>query len=369
MGLSITSSWGNGHATTYRALVKALAALGHRVLFLERDVPWYAEHRDQARPEGCRVELYATLEELEATFEREVRDADVVMVGSYVPDGADVLSWVLDTARGLKIFYDIDTPVTLARLQAGEKTYLTREAIPELDAYLSFSGGAALTRLEREYHARVALPLFCSVDPELYAPSDRAPTRDLGYLGTYCADRQGALERLLLEPARRLPRSRFMIAGACYPPEAWPANVERVEHIPPGEHSSFYGSLRYTLNVTRAHMIDVGHSPSVRLFEAAACGVPIIGDVWPGIEDFFEPKREILLASEAAEVEDYLERLSEPERKSIARRARHRVLGEHTALHRARELEGYLRQLGAAQSTAPSAKLAPAVARAKLVGS
>ncbi len=369
MGLSITSSWGNGHATTYRALVKALAALGHRVLFLERDVPWYAEHRDQARPEGCRVELYRTLEELEATFEREVRDADVVMVGSYVPDGVEVLSWVLDTARGLKIFYDIDTPVTLARLEAGEKTYLTREAIPELDAYLSFSGGAALTRLEREYHARIALPLFCSVDPELYAPSERPPSRDLGYLGTYCADRQAALERLLLEPARRMAERRFIIAGACYPPEAWPANVERVEHVPPGDHSSFYGSLRYTLNVTRAHMIDVGHSPSVRLFEAAACGVPIIGDAWPGIEDFFEPQREILLASEANEVEDYLERLREPERKSIARRARQRVLGEHTALHRARELEGYLRRLGAAQSSPVSAKLPSEIDRAKMVGS
>lgn len=368
MGLSITSSWGNGHATTYRGLMKALKQLGHRVLFLERDVPWYAQHRDLARPEGCRVELYGSRAELEARFEREVREADVVMVGSYVPEGAEVLRWVLDTARGLKLFYDIDTPVTLARLEAGEPTYLTRDAIPELDAYLSFSGGAALTRLEREYGARVAWPLFCSVDPELYKPSNEPPARDLGYLGTYCADRQGALERLLLEPARRLPERSFIIAGACYPAQEWPANVERIEHVPPGAHSSFYGSLRFTLNVTRAHMIDVGHSPSVRLFEAAACGVPIIGDTWPGIEEFFEPKREILIADEAAEVEEYLERLPESERKSIAQRARQRVLGEHTALDRAQELEGYLRRLGAAGSSPVAAK-APALASAKMVGS
>lgn len=367
MGLSITSSWGNGHATTYRGLMKALKTLGHRVLFLERDVPWYAENRDQARPEGCRVELYGSLGELQTVFEREVREADVVMVGSYVPDGAEVLRWVLDTAQGLKIFYDIDTPVTLARLEAGEPTYLTRDAIPELDAYLSFSGGIALTRLEREYGARVALPLFCSVDPELYAPSSESPARDLGYLGTYCADRQAALERLMLEPARRLPERGFIVAGACYPQQEWPANVERIDHVPPGGHSSFYGSLRFTLNVTRAHMIEVGHSPSVRLFEAAACGVPIIGDVWPGIEDFFEPGREILLANETDEIIDFIERMGESERQSVARRARRRVLGEHTALHRARELESYLHRLGAARSSPVTAKVAQVAGRAKMV--
>lgn len=242
LGLSITSSWGNGHATTYRALIKALHARGHRVLFLERNVPWYAAHRDQRRPETCRVELYDELGELELRFEREVRDADVVMVGSYVPDGADVLRWVLDTAHGIKLFYDIDTPVTLARLAAGEPTYVAPATIPELDAYLSFSGGAALTRLAQEHGARAALPLYCSVDPELYAPRLTAPTRDLGYLGTYSADRQPAIEQLLLAPARRLQARRFIVAGACYPDQAWPPNVERVEHVAPGEHAAFYGS-------------------------------------------------------------------------------------------------------------------------------
>lgn len=370
MGLSITSSWGNGHATTYRALVKALHALGHRVLFLERNVPWYAQHRDDLRPEGCRVELYEGLGELEAGFEDAVRDADVVMVGSYVPDGAEVLDWVLQTARGLKIFYDIDTPVTLARLESGEPTYLTAEAIPELDAYLSFSGGVALERLEREYGARAALPLFCSVDPEKYVPLDGPKEHDLGYLGTYCADREEALERLLVEPARSLPDRRFVVAGACYPDQVWPVNVARVEHVPPGEHSAFYGSLRFTLNVTRAPMIDVGHSPSVRLFEAAACGVPIIGDSWPGIDELFEPGREILLVNDTDEVVHYLTRLREPERKAISKRARRRVLGAHTALHRARQLEGYLRVLGAAGSSPVTAKapVAP-TARQKMVGS
>jgi spore maturation protein CgeB len=370
LGLSITSSWGNGHATTYRALVKALAARGHEILFLERDVPWYAAHRDELTPEGCRVELYQDLPELYGRLERSVREADVVIVGSYVPDGVEVLQWVLSTARGLRVFYDIDTPVTLARLESGEPTYLTRESIPELDAYLSFSGGEALRRLEREYQARVALPLYCSVDPELYSPEEVTPERDLGYLGTYCADRHPTLERLLLEPARRHPGGRFIVAGACYPEQAWPGNVERYEHVPPGEHAKFYSSQRFTLNVTRAHMIEIGHSPSVRLFEAAACGVPIIGDRWTGIEEFFEPGREILIADAADEVLDYLTRMTEVERRTLAWRARQRVLREHTASRRAQELEGYFRRLGV---------LAPArralhrprarVTRQKMVGS
>jgi spore maturation protein CgeB len=370
LGLSITSSWGNGHATTYRALVKGLAARGHDVLFFERDVPWYAAHRDEARPPGCHVELYADLPELYARLARPVREADVVIVGSYVPDGTEVLRWVLDTARGLRVFYDIDTPVTLARLETGEPTYLTRASIPELDAYLSFSGGEALRRLEREYGARVALPLYCSVDPELYAPAAVAPERDLGYLGTYCADRHATLERLLLEPARRHARGRFIVAGACYPEQSWPANVERVEHVPPGEHARFYSSQRFTLNVTRAHMIEIGHSPSVRLFEAAACNVPIIGDHWTGIEEFFEPGREILLAETPAEVLDYLKHMQEPERQAIARRARRRVLDKHTALERAQELEGYFRRLGAFGSArVERLQSRPHATRQKMVGS
>jgi spore maturation protein CgeB len=370
LGLSITSAWGNGHATTYRALVKGLAARGHDIAFFERNVPWYAAHRDQVRPPGCRVELYDDLPELHDRLGRAVRDADVVIVGSYVPDGVEVLRWVLDTARGLRVFYDIDTPVTLARLDSGEPTYLTRANIPELDAYLSFSGGEALRRLEREYGARVALPLYCSVDPKLYAPVAVTAKWDLGYLGTYCADRHPTLERLLLEPARRHADSRFIVAGACYPDQSWPANVARVEHVAPGEHAAFYSSQRFTLNVTRAHMIEIGHSPSVRLFEAAACNVPIIGDHWTGIEEFFEPGREILLAEAGDQVLDYLTHMKESERLAVARRARRRVLREHTAERRAQELEGYLRRLGvAASARVERLKSHPRAAREKMVGS
>jgi spore maturation protein CgeB len=346
-GLSISSAWGNGHATTYRALVCGLSALGHRVTFLERDVPWYSANRDAPEPPGCRLELYRELSELGTRFAALVRDADAVIVGSYVPDGVDVLRFVKATARGSKFFYDIDTPVTLELLRRGEATYVAAENIPELDGYLSFAGGPALAYVERELGGRRALPLYCGVDAGIYVPAKTAPRYDLGYLGTYSADRQPLLEELLAANARRLPEGRFIVAGSSYPDCDWPRNVERLDHVSPADHPAFYGSLRYALNLTRADMRRSGYAPSVRIFEAAACGVPVISDVWPGIEEFFEPGREILLARDGEDVLEILKSLPEPERVAIGARARARVLREHTGLHRARTLERYVRELGA----------------------
>jgi spore maturation protein CgeB len=317
------------------------------VLFLERDTEWYASNRDDRAPAGCRVELYGSVAELRRRFREEVAAADAAIVGSYVPEGVEVLRWVLDTARGLRLFYDIDTPITLAQLAEGRETYLTPESVRELDGYLSFTGGPLLGRLEREFGAQVALPLYCSVDPEAYAPEQQAPQRDLGYLGTYSADRQPTLDRLLTEPARAWPEGRFVVAGPCYPELDWPRNVERIEHVAPGQHRAFYGSLRFTLNVTRRDMIESGYSPSVRLFEAAACAVPIVSDVWSGIEEFFEPGSEIVLATSSEQVLELLRGVRDEERRAIGERARARVLRQHTALHRAKQLEGYVLELRA----------------------
>ncbi|HET9954803.1 MAG TPA: glycosyltransferase [Polyangiaceae bacterium] len=350
LGLSITSSWGNGHATTYRALVRGLAELGHRVSFLERDMPWYAENRDEHNPEGCTVALYSSIGELEEQHRDMVRNADAVIIGSYVPDGQEVMDWVLSTARGLTLFYDIDTPVTLERLRRGEATYLNRDSVRRLDAYLSFSGGPVLHQIESELGARLALPLYCSVDAARYVPTGDQPARDFGYLGTYSADRQPTLDRLLTEPARHWSEGRFVVAGPCYPQTEWPDNVQRIEHIAPGDHPSFYCSLRFTLNVTRADMIQRGYSPSVRLFEAAACGVPIISDAWSGLEEFFTPGSEILLPRSGPDVLKILRGMPESERREIGQRARHRVLNRHTSLHRALELEHYVTELQAGRT-------------------
>jgi spore maturation protein CgeB len=348
LGLSLTSSWGNGHATTYRALLSALSRRGHRALFLERDMPWYAANRDLPDPPYARALLYASLDELRDRYAAEVRNADVVVVGSYVPDGVLVGEWVTSVARGKTAFYDIDTPITLRALEGGTCEYLSPDLVGRYDLYLSFTGGPALVQLERRFGASAARPLYCSVDPAIHRPDACAIAWDMGYLGTYSADRQPALEALFIEPARAWPQGRFMVAGAQYPADVeWPTNVRRTDHLSAHEHRAFYGAQRFTLNVTRADMARAGWSPSVRLFEAAACGTPIVTDPWPGLEEFFEPGREILVARSASESMRWLRDLTEGERRAIAERARARALAEHTAAHRAQALERYVDEISA----------------------
>lgn len=339
-GLTITSSWGNGHATTYRGLVRELVRRGHVVTFLERDTPWYRDTRDL--PPGAAT-LYNGLEELFDTHEALIRNADLVMIGSYVPDGATVSRWVLAHARGVTAFYDMDTPVTLAALDRREGAYLSADLIPRFDLYLSFTGGPMLQRLEREFGARRARTLYCAVDPGQHFPEDQPRHWDLGYLGTYARDRQPALESHMLTPAVACPELRFVVAGSCYPETInWPGNVERIHHLPPSAHRSFYNRQRFTLNLTRQAMRHSGHSPSVRLFEAAACATPIISDWWPGLDTLFRPDDEIFIARDTDDVLHRLRHTPEETRCLVAERARVRVLGHHTAAHRAMELEQYV---------------------------
>ena len=340
LGLSITSSWGNGHATNYRALVRVLAARGHDVLFLERDAPWYAERRDLPVPPWGRTELYRSLDELRERFAEPVSEADLVLVGSYVTEGVPVAEWVLDTVGGVAAFWDIDTPVTVEKLERGDDEYLSRALVPRFDVYLSFTGGPLLDRIRDEFGARDAQPFHCMADPEAYRRLDEDERWLLGYLGTYSDDRQPAVESLLLEPARRLEHDRFVVAGPQYPSAvSWPGNVERIEHLAPAEHPSFYARQRFTLNVTRAAMVDAGWSPSVRLFEAAACGVPAISDRWEGLDHFFRPGSEILVADSDDDIVEVLSTLSRDEARAIGAAARRRVLAEHTPARRAEELE------------------------------
>jgi spore maturation protein CgeB len=342
LGLSITSSWGNGHATTYRALIKGLARRGHRVLFLERDVPWYAAHRDLPQSPFATTQLYRDLEDLRTGFVDTVAAADLVVLGSYVPEGVEVARWMLRVANGVRAFYDIDTPVTLAKLRRADHEYLTPGLIPRFDLYLSFTGGPVLNVLADEFGALRPRPLYCSVDPEVHRARTELLTWDLGYMGTYSPDRQPGLEAFLLAPARALRDRAFAVAGPQYPQDlAWPGNVQHFEHLPPVRHAGFYGAQRFTLNLTRADMVNAGWSPSVRLFEAAAIGTPVISDAWPGIDAFFEPDEEILIARSSEQVVSYLSDLDEERRRAIAAAARRRVLACHTLDRRALELETY----------------------------
>lgn len=346
LGLSITSSWGNGHATTYRGLLREFARRGHEVLFLERDLPWYRDNRDLRNFPHAEVRCYGSLSELKHDYGRAVRSADAVIVGSYVPDGVAVGQWVISTAEGVTAFYDIDTPVTLAKLRRGDADYISPALVRQYQLYLSFTGGPTLRRLEDEFGSPCARPLYCSVDPAMYRPLDVPEKWDLGYIGTYSADRQPGLEELLLKTAARRRDWRFIVAGPQYPKDVvWPANVERVQHLPPAEHCEFYNAQRFTLNLTRADMKAAGWSPSVRLFEAAACGTPIISDYWAGLNELFATGTEVLIAHSTEDVDVFLRTISAERAAVIGAAARQRVLHAHTAAHRAAELEGYLDSL------------------------
>jgi spore maturation protein CgeB len=345
LGLSITSSWGNGHATTYRSLMKHLTEAGHKVTFLERDTEWYASNRDMPVLPYGNTHLYNSMEELKDQFGPLIKNADFVIVGSYVPEGVEIGEWVTSIAKGTA-FYDIDTPVTLMKLKNNNFEYITPLLISKYNMYLSFTGGPILKYIENEYGSPSVQPLYCSVDTSLYYPEEEENKYDLGYLGTYSDDRQPVLENLLLRAAVRAPDKRFIVAGPMYPDHIiWPDNVERIIHLSPKEHRKFYNSQKFTLNITRSEMIKAGYSPSVRLFEAAACGVPIISDFWKGIETFFEPQKEILISYSPADTIIYLNKLQDEERIKIGLRAKDTILKNHTAAHRAEQLVNYINEV------------------------
>jgi spore maturation protein CgeB len=344
-GLTISSAWGNGHATLWRGLCRALHRRGHSVRFFERDVPYYAQHRDLESPDGCTLTLYSDWSGVAMVAEEALRAADVALVSSYCPDGRPAARAVLGSRAGVKVFYDLDTPVTLSRVQRGEDVeYLPVGGLADFDLVLSFTGGPALDELRRWLGARQVEALYGSVDPDRHHPVAPSPhlRSDLSYLGTYAADRQAALEELFVVPARRRLDLRFLLAGAQYPAGfPWTPNIFHMAHMPPAEHPAFFCSSGLTLNVTRKAMADMGYCPSGRLFEAAACGTAMISDWWPGLDEFFEPGRDVLIATAADDALAALE-LGDAERARIARSARERTLDCHSAAVRAAQLESML---------------------------
>ncbi|WP_375382241.1 glycosyltransferase [uncultured Sphingomonas sp.] len=339
-GLTVSSSWGNGHATLWRGLTRALAAQGHAVTFVERDVPWYAEHRDVTQLPGGDLFLYTDWQQV-LTERRRLLDADVVIVTSYCPDAVAATRLAEQDSQALRLFYDLDTPVTLARLAAGEIIdYLPPEGLGGFDLVLSYTGGPALAALEQQLGARATAPLYGHVDPDAHRPvvADRLFAGDLSYLGTYAADRQPALAELFVAPAAAMPDARFVLGGSRYPAEfPWRPNIWFMDHVAPPDHPAFFASSRLTLNVTRTDMAAMGWCPSGRLFEAAACGTAIVSDWWDGLDAFFTPGEGILIARDRADVLSALT-MDRDEVARIAARARDRVLAQHSSAARAAEL-------------------------------
>jgi spore maturation protein CgeB len=349
-GLSVTSSWGNGHATLWRGLIRALARRGWDVTFYEHEMPYYAHTRDLDELPGGHLVLYDDWAEIRPRAEADIADADVAMVTSYCPDGIAASRLVCDAAAGLTVFYDLDTPITLAHLRGGESVpYIGPEGLSGFDLVLSYTGGEALSALRSMLGARRAAPLYGHVDPDLHKRAEPNPAfaGDLSYIGTYAADRQAGVDRFLVAPAIHRPDLRFVIAGAQYPASfPWTDNIFFVRHLPPADHPAFYSSSRLTLNITRQAMAESGWCPSGRLFEAAACGAAIVTDCWPGLEEFFALGREILPVETTEDVLTALS-LTDTELRRLGEAARERVLANHTADRRAGELETILADVAA----------------------
>ncbi len=341
-GLSVSSSWGNGHAALWRALIRALIKLGHNVVFFERDVQYYAEHRDLLHlPVGGELVLYHDWEDAQPRARIELAEADVGMITSYCPDSEAANRLMQDIDGGLRCFYDLDTPVTLARVDAGDEIdYLSADGLASFDLTLSYTGGSALDALKTQLGARRTFPIYGSVDPDLHYPVSPRPeySATMSYIGTYAPDRQRGLDRLLVAPANALKDCRFVVAGAQYPQTlSWASNITQLHHLPPPEHPAFYSSSALTLNITREAMAKRGWCPSGRLFEAAACGAPILSDWFDGLDDFFQPTEEILVARSTTDALQAL-MLDRPVLANIAKRARERVFDEHTSIRRAAEM-------------------------------
>jgi spore maturation protein CgeB len=356
-GLTISSSWGNGHATLWRGLCKNLVSLGHDIVFFERNTPYYAGARDLFELPGGRLEIYESWEDISARARLDAGEADATIITSYCVDACQAAAMVADCSRALRVFYDLDTPITLARLGAGEAVpYIGANGLEDFDLVLSFTGGESVFRDFRGLlGARRIEALYGHVDPDIHRPAAPLPHYHacLSYLGTFSQDRQQALESLFVAPARSRQDMRFLIGGAQYPTDfPWSPNIYFVRHLPPSEHAAFFASCRLTLNVTRQAMAQMGWCPSGRLFEAAACGAPILSDTWDGIADFFEPGAEILLARQKDDVLAAFE-LDDRELRRIADRARERVLDQHSSAKRAHQLVELLEQAsrrGAARS-------------------
>ena len=361
-GLTISSSWGNGHATLWRGLCKYLVRAGHSVVFFERDVPYYAGARDLFEIPGGRLVLYSSWDDVRSIAGNSILEADVAIVTSYCPDALAATELMLAQDRATPVFYDLDTPVTLAKLRTGEPVpYIGPSGLGGFALVLSFTGGQRLfDEFRDKLGARDIRPLYGHVDADVHRPVPAQPhySADLSYLGTYSEDRQRALETLFVAPARSRQDLRFLIAGAQYPADfPWSSNIYFVRHLPPSEHAPFFASSRLTLNVTRRAMAEMGWCPSGRLFEAAACGVPLLSDSWAGIEHFFEPGEEILLADDAQDALAALE-LSRSQLSTMAARARERTLDRHSSGKRATELVALLEHAashGARQSIAEGA--------------
>jgi spore maturation protein CgeB len=347
-GSSLVSSWWNGAATYYRGIVSGLARLGHRVTFHEPIAYDRQAHRDIPDPAYARVVIYPADHEDQVRRQVEqARAADVVVKTSGVGVFDDVLE---DAVHGLRapgrttVFWDVDAPATLGRLEADEHDPL-RRLLPGFDLVLTYGGGAPVVARYRALGARECVLVYNALDPATHHPVPPDPRfeADLALLANRLPDREERVGEFFLRAAARLPERRFLLGGNGWDPAALPSNVRALGHVGTADHNAFNCSPRSVLNVTRESMAANGWSPATRVFEAAGAAACLITDAWEGVDSFLRPGEEVLVARDGAEVADLVEALDGARARRIGEAARRRVLDEHTYDHRAAQVDALLR--------------------------
>jgi spore maturation protein CgeB len=344
-GSSLVSAYWNGAATYYRGLIKELHRRGHAVTFFEPDAFDRQAHRDVADPPWAEVVIYAPTEDAAYAAVGRAGESDVVVKASGVGLFDNLLAEaVLDRrSGGLVVYWDVDAPATLARLQQDEEDHF-RALVPRYDLVLTYGGGQPVVDGYRALGARDCVPVYNALDPETHRPAGPDPrfVADLAFLGNRLPDREARIEEFFFRAAERAGDRRFLLAGAGWEERAVPDNVRVLGHVSTNDHNRLNSTPLAVLNVLRETMAANGWSPATRVFEAAGAGACLISDAWAGIEDFLEPGREVLVAQSGEEVAALVEALSAEEARTIGKAARQRVLSEHTYAHRAAQVERVL---------------------------
>jgi spore maturation protein CgeB len=344
-GSSLVSSYWNGAATYYRGLVRALHERGHAVLFLEPDAYDRQAHRDLGDVDWAEVVVYDPAD-LQSGLER-AHGADVVVKASGVGVcDAELEAEVLELGARLTVFWDVDAPATLARLEVNADDPL-RELVPRYDFVLTYGGGDPVVERYLAAGARECVPVYNGLDPATHRPvrADGRWRADLSLLANRLPDRERRVDDFFLRAAELAPARSFLLGGAGWEGKPVPRNVRVAGHVPTAAHNALNVSALAVLNVSREDMAATGFSPATRVFEAAGAGACLITDEWEGIELFFEPEAEILVARDGSEVAALLDELTPSRAHAIGERARRRALAEHTYARRAGQVEALLERV------------------------
>jgi spore maturation protein CgeB len=345
-GSSLVSAYWNGAATYYRGIIRALHARGYDVTFYEPNAYQRQEHRDIPDPDWARVVVYEPTEEGVFTALDNGCRADIVVKTSGVGVFDDLLEEAVLANRrpdGLVIFWDVDAPATLDRVQHNPADPF-RPLIPRYDMILTYGGGNPVVNAYTACGARLCVPIYNALDPDTHHPVDRDPRfrAHLGFLGNRLPDREARVEEFFLRAAATSPERRFVLGGNGWGDKPMTDNVSYVGHVFTRDHNAFNCTPLAVLNISRDSMARYGFSPATRVFEAAGAGACLITDAWEGVELFLEPGREVLVAHDGDEVASLVAELTPARARDIGAAALERVLGEHTYTHRVQQVEGLL---------------------------